>query len=309
MVTETKKKKRRKNSFILNIFKDLFRKKPLGAIGLVIFLIILLTGIFAGVLAPYPRDETHAAYSLKAPSSKFILGTDLIGRDVLSRIMYGSRVSLIAGIAGSSIATIIALLIGLPSGYIGGKYDIIIQRLVDAFNSFPALFLYLTIMSMLGRGLFQVILVLGVSEGFHHSNIIRGAVMGVKENTYVYAAKSIGCSSWRILYKHILPHVMGTVIIIFSTLVGSICISEATLSFLGFGIAPPTPSWGGMLSEQGRQYMIAAPWLATWPGVALSITVFSLNMLGDAIRDILDPRLKGGVGSYRISKKIKKIDI
>jgi len=191
-----------------------------------------------------------------------------------------------------------ATLIGLISGFSGGKTDMGIQRFVDAFMCFPALFIYLTVMAVLGQGLIQVIVVLGIVRGIHQSRVLRGAVIGIKENVYVEAARAVGASKIRILYKHILPNIMAPVITIFAVSCGYSILGEATLSFLGYGIPPPTPSWGGMLSGSGRRYMQQAPWLALWPGVALVTVVYGLNMLGDAIRDLLDPRLRGGLGRY-----------
>ena len=292
----------KRHSSIVNVLIRLVKEKPLGTVGLIIVLLMLVTGIFADFLTPYPRDEIHPLDGLCPPSSAYVLGTDLLGRDLLSRIMHGARISMIVGLAGASLAVVVATIIGLLSGFFGGKFDMAVQRFVDAIMCFPPLFLYLTIMAILGQGLGQVILVLGVTSGITHSRVVRSAVIGVKENMYVDAATAIGCPPQRILFKHILPNIMSSVIIIFSILVGHMILAEAYLSFLGFGIPPPTPSWGGMLSGQGRQYMLAAPWLAIWPGLALGITVYSLNMLGDAVRDILDPRLRGGLGRYGRTK-------
>jgi peptide/nickel transport system permease protein len=197
-------------------------------------------------------------------------------------------------------------LIGIPSGFFGGKFDTVMQRFVDSFQCFPPLVLYLTIMAVLGPGLFQVIMVLGVSDGIRGSRVTRSAVIGIKQNVYFEAAKAIGVPTGRTLMKHVLPNIMAVVIIGFTAILGRMILAEATLSFLGFGIPPPTPSWGGMLSGTGRQYMLQAPWMCLWPGLALAVVVYGINMLGDAVRDILDPRLRGGLGRYG-GDKLKKM--
>jgi len=289
---------RKSRPLLIDLFVRLVREKPLGTVGGIIVLIMLLTGIFADLLAPYGFTEMSLFDRLSPPSGEFILGTDHIGRDLLSRIIYGARISMYVGLGGTALCTLVATLIGLVSGYFGGKIDMTTQRFVDAFMCFPGLFIYLTVMALLGPGIWQVIMVLGVVRGIHQSRIIRGAVIGIKENVYVEAARAVGCSGVRILYKHILPNIMAPVITILAVSCGYMILGEATLSFLGFGIPPPTPSWGGMLSGAGRRYMLLAPWMALWPGLALAIAVYGLNMLGDAVRDILDPRLRGGLGRY-----------
>ena len=250
--------------------------------------------IFADVLAPYPYIEIHLADILKAPSAQYLLGTDHVGRDFLSRIIYGARISIYVGLAATALNVVVAVLIGGISGFLGGKLDLAVQRFVDAWMAFPGLLLLLTIMSIAGRGLLQIILILGIAGGIGGSRVVRGAVIGIKENDYFLAARAIGSPRWRTLIRHVLPNIMPVVIIIFSISVGGVIMSEASLSFLGFGLPASVPSWGGLLSREGRQYMEVAPWLALWPGLALTITVYCLNMFGDAMRDLLDPRLRGG---------------
>ena len=291
--------------FLIDMLVRLVKEKPLGTVGGIIVLILVLTGIFADVLAPFGYKEMVLADRLDAPSIKHILGTDDLGRDLLSRVIYGARISMYVGLGGSILEVLIATLIGLISGFFGGKTDIIIQRFVDAWLCFPALFIYLTVMAILGPGLMQVILVLGVHGGVRASRVVRSAVIAINGNAYIEAAKAIGAPNRRILTRHILPNVMAPIIIIFTLAMGRMIISEATLSFLGFGIPPPTPSWGGMLSGTGRSYMLRAPWMAFWPGLALAIAVYGINMLGDAVRDVLDPRLRGGLGRYSgVKRKI-----
>jgi len=299
---------RRRRHWLIDLVVRLVREKPLGTVGGVIVLVVLLVAIFAGQLAPYGMAEQSLADRLEPPSGEHWLGTDHLRRDLLSRIIYGARISLYVGLGGSALCTLIATLIGLISGFSGGKTDMGIQRFVDAFMCFPALFIYLTVMALLGQGLAQVIIVLGIARGIHQSRVLRGAVIGIKENVYVEAARAIGAPTTRILFRHILPNIMAPVITIFAVSSGYVILGEATLSFLGYGIPPPTPSWGGMLSGSGRRYMEQAPWLALWPGLALVIVVYGLNMLGDAVRDLLDPRLRGGVGRYGGVKAKKLIE-
>jgi len=205
------------------------------------------------------------------------------------------------------MATLVATFIGILCGYIGGKFDLIVQRFVDAWMSLPSLVLFMVIISLIGPSMLSLIIVLGVSAGIGGSRVMRSAVIGVRENTYVAAAVAIGCPISRILTQHILPNIMAPLIIQLSVQVPAIVLTEASLSFLGFGIPPPASSWGNMLGGPGRYYMHQAPWMAIWPGLALAIVVYGVNMFGDAVRDILDPRLRGGVGRYGVRvKKSKK---
>jgi peptide/nickel transport system permease protein len=284
-------------------FVRLVREKPLGTVGGIIVLILLITGILANFLAPYGENEMSLRDRLSPPSAGHLLGSDHLGRDLLSRIIYGTRISMSVGLGASLIGTILSAISGTISGYWGGKVDLAIQRFVDGFMCFPPLFLILTVMSMLGPGLVQVIVVLGFLYGIGNTRIIRSSVIDVKENVYVDAAKAIGCSNREVIVRHILPNITASMIILFTVNAGRAIILEATISFLGFGVPPPAPSWGGMLSAEGRRYMLHAPWMVLWPGLALAIVVYGINMLGDAMRDILDPRLIGGLGRYSGKKK------
>ena len=274
----------------------LWREKPLGTAGGIIVLILILVAIFADVLAPYPYDEIHLVDRLTGSSARYLLGTDHAGRDLLSRLIYGARLSLTVGLAATVLNVVVAVLVGGTSGFLGGKFDLAVQRFVDAWMSFPGLLLLLTIMSIAGRGILQIIVVLGIAGGIGGSRVVRGAVIDIRENDYFQAAESIGSSKWRTLIRHVLPNIAAPIIIIFSINIGGVIMSEASLSFLGFGLPAQIPSWGGLLSREGRKYMEIAPWLALWPGLCLTITVYSLNMFGDAVRDLLDPRLRGGGG-------------
>ena len=271
-----------------------------------IVLLFIVVAIFADVLAPHDYRKRHLADRLTSSSTQYLLGTDHLGRDLLSRLIVGARISLTVGLAATALNVIVAVLIGGTSGFLGGKPDLVVQRFVDAWMAFPGLLLLLTVMSIVGQGLLQIIVVLGVSGGIGGSRTIRSAVIGVKENDYFLAAKAVGTPTSLILIRHVLPNIMAPIIIIFSINIGGVIIAEASLSFLGFGLPVEIPSWGGLLSREGRRYMEQAPWLALWPGLALTITVYSLNMFGDAMRDLLDPRLRGGEGSYGTAAKRKR---
>jgi len=274
--------------FLVELVIRLVKEKPLGTVGGVIVLILFLTGVFADLLAPYGYNEIVLSDRLSPPSWAHILGTDNLGRDLLTRIIYGARISMYVGLGASAINVVVGAILGIISGWFGGKTDMIIQRFVDAWMCFPALFLYLTVMSILGPGLWQVTLVMGIRGGID-CRTERSAVMRIKEDAYLEAARSIGASNWRIMTRHILPNITPVIIIVASLGIGRYILQEATLSFLGFGIPPPTPSWGGMISGPGRRHMLLAPWMALWPGLALAAVVFGFNMLGDGVRDILDP--------------------
>ena len=262
----------------------------------VIILLLILVAIFADVLAPFPHDKVNIVDRMQAPSDRYLLGTDQLGRDLLSRLIFGAQISLTVGLAATTVNVVVAVLIGGISGFLGGKLDLVVQRFVDAWMAFPGLLLLLTIMSLVGRGVLQIILVLGISGGIGGSRVVRGAVIGIKENDYLHAAISTGSSKMRSLIRHVLPNIMPVVIIIFSINIGGVIISEASLSFLGFGLPISVPSWGGMLSREGREFMEVAPRLALLPGLCLTIVVYCFNLFGDAVRDLLDPRLRGGVG-------------
>ena len=296
----------KRQGWFADFFIRLWKEKPLGTACGIIVLILILVTIFADVLTPYPINERHLVDRLQGPSIQYLLGTDQLGRDFLSRIIYGARISLTVGLAATALNVLIAVLIGSLSGFLGGKVDLVVQRFVDAWMAFPGLLLLLTIMSLVGRGLPQIIVVLGVTGGIVSSRVVRGAVIGVKENDYFLAAKAVGTPTSQILLWHVLPNIAAPVIIIFSINVGGVIMAEASLSFLGFGLPPEVPSWGSLLSRGERQYMEQAPWLALWPGLCLTITGYSLNMFGDAVRDLLDPRLKGGQGSYGTAKMKRK---
>lgn len=278
---------------LMSFLRRLVREKPLGAVGGAIFLLFLFCGVFADFLAPFGANETNMYHRLESPSWDFPMGTDHIGRDVLSRILYGAQLSMIVGFLAAGLATIVSIVLGIVSGYMGGKTDMLIQRFVDAWMTFPDLVLLIVVISIIGPGITQIIIVLGLLYGIAGSRIVRGSVVTVRENMYTHAAQSMGARTFYILWRHILPNVMPVVIVLFTTRVGAVILAEAGLSFLGLGIPPPTPTWGAMLSGTGRTYMYLGPWLALAPGLCLTIVVYAINIYGDALRDLLDPRMRG----------------
>ena len=284
----------KRRSRLAEFFSRLVKEKPLGTISGIIVLMLVFVAIFADVLAPYPYVEQHLVDRLQGPSARYLLGTDQLGRDFLSRLIFGARISILVGLAVTIIDVAISTFIGGISGFLGGKLDLFVQRFVDTWICFPGLILLLTIMSITGRGLVQIILVLGITGGIGGGRLIRSAVISIKENDYFLAAEAIGNTRLRAFIRHVVPNVMPVIIIQFSISIGGVILSLASLGFLGYGLPPQTPDWGGLLSREGREYMEIAPWLAFWPGLCLTITVWSLNMFGDALRDLLDPRLRGG---------------
>jgi peptide/nickel transport system permease protein len=284
----------RERSRFLGVLVRLIKEKPLGLLGAAIVFMLLGTAVLADFIAPYGYAQTNLLHRFRASSTEHWLGTDQLGRDLLSRLIYGTRVSLTVSLGATTLGTFLATLIGVTSAFFGGRYDLGVQRLVDAWEAFPGLLLLLTLMSLLGPGLFNVVAVLGLSFGIQNSRVIRGAALSVKENAYIEAAHAFGSSNLRIMLAHMLPNVAAIIIVVATIGLGNLILIEASLSFLGFGVPPPHPTWGGMLSLQGLSYMYQAPWLAIWPGLALSAAVFGFNMFGDALRDLLDPRLRGG---------------
>jgi len=301
-----KKPEQKRHSFLVDLLIRLVKQKPLGLFGLVVIIVLLLTGIFANFIAPFKMNEIHLLDMLRSPDATYVLGTDQLGRDIFSNIIYGARVSIIIGLAASALQTIFSTALGSISAMAGGKFDLLFQRFVDAWQSVPTFLILLTLVTIVGRGMIQIILIIGIPSSIGTSRVIRSSVISLKENAYIEAARAIGSPDWKLFFKHILPNIMPIVIILFSMQVGASILVEASLSFLGFGVPPGIPSWGSMLSQEGRQYMEQAPALALWPGMALSLTVYGINMFGDALRDLLDPRLKGGrIGRYGGLKKIK----
>lgn len=267
-------------------------KHPLGAVFGSLILLLIMVAVLAPVLAPYDPIATSRA-KLLPPSAEFPFGTDNIGRDQLSRIIWGSRISLYVGIMAVSIGTLGGTLLGLVSGFLGGKVDLIAQRAVDGMLAIPGIVLAMGIVSVLGANTTNALLAIALVTIPSSSRVVRGAVLSVKQNVYIEAAQALGAHPLRIMLRHVLPNIGAPILILASSALGGAILIESGLSFLGLGTQPPNPSWGLMLSTTGRQFMESAVWLAIFPGLAISITVLSFNMLGDTIRDVFDPRLRG----------------
>lgn len=269
------------------------RSKPLGAGSALILLLVVLVAVFASAIAPYSPTVNNSAEALQGVSTRHIFGTDQFGRDILSRVIHGARISLYVGLGATLIGTVVAGVLGVISAYFGGILDYLIQRVVDAVQAIPPLVLLIAILVVLGPSINNVIIALSARGAFVSSRVIRATVLSVMANPYVEVAHVIGCSHTRTMLVHILPNIMATVIVLATIGIGGNIVAEASLSFLGFGVPPPNPSWGGMMSAEGRAYMLGAPWILIFPTIALSLTVFAMNMFGDALRDKLDPRLRG----------------
>lgn len=285
--------KPRRSPMWLDPYKILVRKKPLATFGGIVLILMFAAAIGAEVIAPYDPVAMNLAEKLRPPSFAHILGTDQFGRDLFSRIVYGARISLYIGVGVVVTGTVAATIWGCVSGYVGGRFDSWSLRIIDAVLSIPQLVLVLTIVSVIGPGLINVMLALAFRNAVGQTRTIRAAVLGIKNNMYMDAARAIGCRDWYIVLQYVLPNVMAPVIVVASISLGQAILAESSLAFLGFGVPPPNPTWGGMLSDEGRRYMVQAPWMAFAPGVALSLAIFGINMLGDGLRDVLDPRLRG----------------
>ncbi|HEY8489923.1 MAG TPA: ABC transporter permease [Dehalococcoidia bacterium] len=271
---------------------SLVRKQPLGVFGLAVILVLAVAGLAAPWLAPYEVNDIGAGQPLEGMSWAHPFGTDSSGRDMLSRVIYGARISLAVGFLSVIGGTAIATAIGIFSGYVGGWVDNVIQRVADTLIAFPALIFLLILVTVLGPSMRNVILVIGIGIIPGVSRVVRGAVLSEKQNQYVEAARALGASTPRILFRHLLPNVAALAIVIMTTLLGTAILAEASLSFLGLGIPPPNPSWGADVNAARNSFPIHIPW-AFFPGAAISLTVLGFNFLGDALRDLFDPRLRG----------------
>ena len=296
----------RRLPFWVDVMRRLVREKPLGFVGGLLVIGFVVMAIAAPLIAPFGHSQLGAGGRLEGPSFSHIFGTDNLGRDVFSRVVYGARVSMTIGFVSIFIATLIALVIGVLSGYFGGIIDMLAQRLVDAFMAFPALVFLIAVGGMFSgaqipglpvQGLFStrvvvLIVSLGILFGVGSSRIIRSATLSVKSATYIEAARATGATHGRLIFVHVLPNVMAPTITLATLGLGGVILAESGLSFLGLSVPPDQVTWGGMLKTEARSFMVQAPWLAIFPGLALSLAVFGFNMLGDALRDLLDPRLR-----------------
>lgn len=271
----------------------LTRRQPLGAFSIVVVILLVVVAALANVIAPYNPIANNVGPSMAAPSWDHLLGTDNFGRDVFSRVVFGARTSLYVGLGATFFATFFATILGAVSGYAGGVVDYLFQRLVDVAQAVPALILLIGVVVVLGPSTTNVILAIALRFSLALSRITRGAVIAVRDTPYVEATRSLGASQLRTLVMHVLPNIFPTVIVLISTSIGTVIVAEAGLSFLGYGVPPPQPSWGSMMSAEGRAYMLIGPWILVAPTIALGLVVFAMNMLGDALRDELDPRMRG----------------
>ena len=269
------------------------RRKPLGAFGAVVALLLILVAIFAPAIAPHDPAETNAALVYAPPGSQLLLGGDQLGRDVFSRLVYGARVSLYAGLLSAFIGATIGMVVGVAGVHFGGKTDLIIQRIIDTMMAFPPLILAIAIMAALGASLNNVVIALSVAYIPSAARVLRSQALAIKEMDYILAAKAVGAGHARIIFRCMIPNCLALYIVLISVFLGTAIVAEATLSFLGIGVPPDVPSWGGMLNGAAQTYVHLAPWLGVFPGLAIAIVVFAWNLLGDALRDILDPRLRG----------------
>jgi peptide/nickel transport system permease protein len=256
-------------------------------------LAFLLIAILAPLLATHDPDLNNYRTRVKPPTLEHWFGTDNFGRDLYSRVMYGAQISMYVGIAATLVGTLLGAFAGLVSGFFGGRIDQLIQRLADMVFALPALVLAMAIVTMLGPSMLNVIIAIAIPRIPNTNRVIRSAVLAVKESLYVEASRAIGCGNWRIMLRHLLPNVTAPYIVVATANLGGVILIEASLSFLGLGVPPPAPSWGRMLSSEGMRFFETAPWMAIFPGLFISAAVFGANLFGDALRDVLDPKLRG----------------
>ncbi len=266
------------------------RRYPLGAIGAVIIVVFVLCAIFADVIAPHDPLQTLARASLNAPDAEFVMGADMMGRDVFSRIIHGARISLGVGIGSVLLGGFFGVIIGLMSGYLLGWFDLIMQRLIDIMQALPLLVLALVMAASLGPSLQNTIIAISIPLVPNIARVVRSSTLSLREMPFVEAARAAGMSELRVAMRHVLPNTLAPLIVMFTAQLGGAILVEASLSFLGLGVPEPHPSWGRMLSESAAEYVRVAPWLVIFPGLAISLAVFGTNLFGDALRDILDPR-------------------
>lgn len=274
-------------------FVKVWRKQPIGVFGGVLVLILVIMAVFADFIAPY--DPTRIFYEIESPAPPqfgFILGTDPFGRDIFSRIVYGAQTALFVGFTCAFVGAFTGLFLGVASAYFGGIFDLLFQRVMDVFMAFPLIILALAVVSILGTGTENVIIAITLPFIPQCARVIRSNALALREIPYIDAARACGFSHTRIILRHMAPNVVAPFLIMLTTFLGQAILLEASLSYLGLGVQEPTPAWGLMLQGAAEEYAESAPWVAIWPGLAISIAVFGFNLLGDALRDTLDPRLR-----------------
>ncbi|MEE8325649.1 MAG: ABC transporter permease [candidate division NC10 bacterium] len=268
------------------------RQKPLGAWGAAVVVVMVLVAIGADYLAPYDPLKTRYHLMMQAPGAKFWLGTDTYGRDILSRIIYGSRTALLVGFSASIFGATVGAIMGVMSAYFGGKTDLVIQRVMDVLLSFPLIVLALAVVAVLGTGVENVIIAIAVPMVPRCARVVRASALAIRETPYVEAARAMGFSHMRIMFRHMLPNVVAPYLIMLTAFLGQAILLEASLSFLGLGVTEPTAAWGLMLKGAAVEFAERAPWMGIFPGLAISAAVFGFNLFGDSLRDVLDPKLR-----------------
>ena len=271
---------------------SLIRRQPLGATGAVTIIFLVFSAVFADFISFYDPENANFDHMFIAPGSEYILGTDQFGRDIWSRLAYGARTALLVGVTAGFLGATIGLILGVTSAYYGGWFDLCVQRVIDVMLAFPLIILALAIVAMLGTGLQNVILAIVIVKISLCARVVRSNALAIREIPYVDAARAMGFSDARIVLRHMVPNVMAPYLIILTFYIGDAILLEASLSYLGLGLQEPTPSWGLMLQGGAEEFAESAPWLAIWPGVAISLAVFGFNIFGDALRDLLDPKLR-----------------
>jgi len=274
------------------VLGKLIRRQPLGAAGAAIVIVMLFLSIFAEFITAHDPELNSFENMLVAPGAPFYMGTDQFGRDVFTRIIYGARTALFVGFTAAFFGAFIGLVLGVASAYFGGRFDLLFQRVMDVFLAFPLIIMALAIVAIFGPGLENVIIAITIPFIPQCARVVRSNALAIREIPYVDAARALGFGHARIILRHMVPNVMGPFLIMLSTFVGHAILLEASLSYLGLGVQEPTPAWGLMLQGGAEEYAESAPWMAIWPGIAISLAVFGFNLFGDALRDVLDPRLR-----------------
>jgi peptide/nickel transport system permease protein len=268
------------------------RKQPLGTIGFIVVLAMIVMAVFANYLTPYDPEENDWANMLIAPGWEFLLGTDQFGRDIMCRLIYGARTALFVGFVASFIGATLGLVLGVMSAYFGGTFDLIFQRVMDVFMAFPLIIMALAIVSIFGPSTENVIIAITIPFIPRCARVVRSSALAIREIPYVDAARALGYSHARIILRHMAPNVMAPFLIMITAFVGQAILLEASLSYLGLGVQEPTAAWGLMLQGGAEEYIESEPWIAIFPGIAISLAVFGFNLFGDSVRDVLDPRLR-----------------
>jgi peptide/nickel transport system permease protein len=275
-----------------NIVWSSTKKYPLGAFGMAVVVLMIFLAVFADVLTPYDPESNAFEFMLTSPNADYWMGTDQFGRDILTRIIYGARTALLVGFTCAIVGSFTGLVLGVASAYFGGLFDLIFQRIMDVFMAFPLIIMALAVVSIFGTGTQNVIIAITIPFIPRCARVVRSSALAIREIPYVDAARALGFGHSRIILRHMTPNVMAPFLIMLSAFVGQAILLEASLSYLGLGVQEPTPAWGLMLQGGAEEYAESAPWVAIWPGIAISLAVFGFNLFGDALRDALDPKLR-----------------